>query len=198
MRRDRLVNQPVSAGWIAFETGGGSFVRASEIMHSSQHLLLPHPPQFRQCIQAHRDLTFRWPPSPLARHAYRERDIPPIGEHDPTKMDDACRNNGYLPHIGQHRAWRSKQRDWCFIAEQQAPATHLTRPVGHAALTYMDLLLCSVHSRHGKWPLRHMKRPFIHIKGPLGHIHGHLRHIKGPSRDGKGPARHIKGSARLR
>jgi len=29
------------------------------------------------------------------------------------------------------------QRDWCFIAEKPAPAPHLARPEGRAALTHM-------------------------------------------------------------
>ena len=36
------------------------------------------------------------------------------------------------------------QRDWYFIAEQPAPAPHLARPEGRAALTHMCELLCSV------------------------------------------------------
>ena len=36
------------------------------------------------------------------------------------------------------------QRDWYFIAEQPAPAPHLARPEGRAALTHICYLLCSV------------------------------------------------------
>ena len=44
--------------------------------------------------------------------------------------------------VGQRRGARprSLSRDWYFIAEQPAPAPHLARPKGRAALTHMWLL----------------------------------------------------------
>jgi hypothetical protein len=39
--------------------------------------------------------------------------------------------------LGWYAIRGRSQRDWYFIAEQLAPALHLARPVGRAALTHM-------------------------------------------------------------
>ena len=44
----------------------------------------------------------------------------------------------------RRRRPRPGKRYWCFIAEQPAPAPHLARPKGRAALMHMCYLLCSV------------------------------------------------------
>ena len=52
-------------------------------------------------------------------------------------------------------AWA--EREWCFIAEQPAPAPHLARPEGRAAITHLCQLLCSVSAAlcMGRWACKH-------------------------------------------
>jgi len=76
-----------------------------------------------------------WSAPPWSRAA-NGSNAKPMAPTSAESSDGACPQED-TPHAPALLRLRSPVRDWYFIAEQPAPAPHLARPEGRAALTHM-------------------------------------------------------------